>query len=416
MDLVEGLLEGLQPAMISIEDKKKCCGCSACANTCPKHCIEMVEDSEGFLYPSVNAEVCVNCGMCEKVCPELNPILEEKKEQSAALFQNNDPVVLKESTSGGFFTALGTWVIEQGGVVFGAAYGGNFAIQHRYVESVDDLKLFRNSKYTQSEIGKSFRQAKDFLSKGRWVCFSGTPCQLEGLHRYLKKDYEKLIKVDIVCHACPSPLVFRKFLQYQSNRLAINPTNVKFRDKVYGYKYSVMSIYSGNKLCYKEGIDTDVMLRAFFNNLSPRPSCFACPSKKRYRITDFTMWDCFDVERFSKLLDNDKGVTRIVMHSDKAKNIWDAVKEHGSFVEISADEAVFGVKEMVTPVSENPRRKEFFADLNSLPAEVVFQKWFPLTIRHRLEKQARLWSNRLGIYKVMKKAFKLVHGQGEIKR
>lgn len=402
--------------MISIEDKKKCCGCHACVNTCPKQCIQMVEDNEGFLYPSVNTAECVNCGLCEKVCPILNPIEEIQKEQKAALFQNNDPIVLKESTSGGFFTALSKWVIEQGGVVFGAAYDKDFVIKHRYVDNVDDLKIFRNSKYTQSVIGTTFKQVKEFLNEGRWVCFSGTPCQLEGLHKFLKKDYEKLVKIDIICHACPSPLVFRKFIEYQSNRLAIEPTNIKFRDKIYGYKYSVMSMYSGDKICYKEGIDTDIMLRAFFNNLSPRPSCFACPSKKRYRVTDFTMWDCFDVEKFSKQLDNDKGVTRIVMHTAKAESIWNAVKQQGSFTEISADDAVRGVKEMVTSFEANPRRDEFFADLNSKPADEVFAKWFPLTMRHRLEKQARLWSNRLGIYKIMKRIFKLIHGSKEIKR
>lgn len=246
---------------------------------------------------------------------------------------------------------------------------------------------------------------------------------MEGLKSYLKKDYEKLVAVDLVCHACPSPLVYRKFVDLQSVKCHKNPANVKFRDKVYGYKYSAMTIYDVNdnltddsKPFYKEGIDTDVMLRSFFANISPRPSCFACAFKKQYRVTDFTIWDCFDVDKFSSELDNDKGVTRALLHSSKAFGIWDQVKSMGLNIEIPVEKAVEGVREMFHSVPMNPRRQQFFADLNSMPAEQVFQKYFPVTIRHRLEKQARLWSNRLGIYKVMKKIFKKLHGKGEIKR
>lgn len=403
--------------MIEISNKKDCCGCSACANACPKHCVSMVEDNEGFLYPKVDQNICINCGLCEKVCPIKNPIEEQvNPEQKAALFQHKDARTLAESTSGGFFTALSTWVLENGGVVFGAAYDENLVIHHRYIENVDDLKFFRNSKYAQSVIGNSFRQVKDFLNDGRWVCFSGTPCQQEGLHRFLRREYEKLVTVDVVCHACPSPLFFKKYLAYYETKSNQKITDVKFRDKAYGYKYSVMSLSSNDNKFYKEGIDTDVMLRAFFNNLTPRPSCFACPSKKRYHVTDFTMWDCFDVEKFSSKLDNDKGVTRILLHTPKAFEIWNNIKCLGNSLEISADSAVVGVRELVHSVPENPKRNEFFADLNNLSTEEVFQKYFPITIRHRLEKQARLWSNRFGIYKIMKKCFKLLNGHREIKR
>lgn len=157
-------------------------------------------------------------------------------------------------------------------------------------------------------------------------------------------------------------------------------------------------------------------LRAFFNNISPRPSCFACPSKKQYRVTDFTIWDCFDVDKFSKDLDNDKGVTRSLLHTTKAWKIWEEIKTEGLSMEIPVERAVAGVKEMYHSVPMNPKRTAFFADLNTMPAAEVFDNYFPITLRHRLEKQARLWSNRLGIYKIMKKAFKMVHGKGEVKR
>ncbi len=403
--------------MIKIKDKKDCCGCTACMATCPKKAITMVEDEEGFLYPLIDATLCNDCGACNKVCPIQSPILETTFEQKAVLFQHSDPVILRESTSGGLFTAIATWVINKGGVVFGAAYDGNLTIRHEGVTTVEELAKFRNSKYAQSTIGKSFLQVRDLLKADKWVLFSGTPCQLEGLRKFLRKDYEKLVMVDLVCHACPSPKVFRKYIEVTTAQKGKEVANVKFRDKVYGYKYSLMTFYDkAGALWYKEGIDTDVMMRAFFNNVSPRPSCFACPTKKQYRVTDFTIWDCFDVDRFSKELDNDKGVTRSLMHTPKAFAIWEEIKSVGLYQEIPVDKAVEGVKEMFHSVEMNPKRAAFFADLNTMPAAEVFNKYFPITLRHRLEKQARLWSNRLGIYKIMKKAFKMVHGKGEMKR
>lgn len=403
--------------MIEIKDKKDCCGCHACYSACPKQCITMKEDEEGFLYPHVDVSNCIECGLCEKVCPVQNPIKLDEFEQRAVLFQHSDQQILRESTSGGLFTAIASWVIARGGVVFGAAYDGNLTIHHEGVTTFEDLKKFRNSKYAQSVIGDSFLQVRELLKQDRWVLFSGTPCQLEGLSKFLRKEYEKLVMVDLVCHACPSPKVFRKYIDHIKDTHNKDAKNVKFRDKVYGYKYSLMTFYDQNDaLWYKEGIDTDVMMRAFFNNISPRPSCFACPSKKQYRVTDFTIWDCFDVDKFSKELDNDKGVTRSLMHTPKAFAIWEEIKKDGLSKEIPVEKAVEGVKEMYHSVEMHPQREAFFRDLNTMSTSEVFQKYFPITLRHRLEKQARLWSNRLGIYKIMKKAFKMVHGNGEVKR
>lgn len=405
-----------QLVMIEIKDKKECTGCTACMATCPKQCISMKEDEEGFLYPHVDKDVCTNCGACNKVCPVQNPILEEPFEQRAVLFQHSDDQVLRESTSGGLFTALASWVIGQRGVVYGAVYDEKFIIRHIGVDNVAELRKFRNSKYAQSVVGNSFAEVRELLRSGRWVLFSGTPCQLEGLHKFLRKDYDTLLKVDVVCHACPSPLVFRKYIEMVAVGNMDGVTDIRFRDKVYGYKYSVMSFVGRDGYEYKEGIDTDVMLRAFFNNISPRPSCFACPAKKRYRKTDFTIWDCFDVDKFSKVLDNDKGVTRALIHSEKGWRIWQDIKSLGISEEIDADAAVEGVKEMVKSVEMNPRRTAFFKDLNAMPAEECFRKYFPVTLRHRVEKLVRLWSARLGIYKILKKAFKMVNGGKEIKR
>jgi len=402
--------------MIKIDEKKNCCGCSACANVCPKRCIRMVEDNEGFLYPEVEQDICINCGLCERVCPIKNPVKEQVNlEQKAFVAKNRDEVVLRESTSGGAFSAIAKWVINQGGIVFGARLNQNFEVEHVAVEKYEDLKVFRNSKYVQSNIGKTFCQVRNYLNDGRIVLFSGTGCQLEGLLHFLQKNYENLYTIDVICRAVPSPLVLRKYLEMQRLR-GLQISDVKFRDKYHGYKYSSMSLFTSNNHDYHEGIDTDVYLRAFFSGMSFRPSCSDCKFRKRYRRTDMTIWDCFTIDEFSKELDNDKGATRILIHSSRAKKIVEEMGSDLKIVEIDVESAIKGVKELTEGPIPHPQREAFFEDLNALPAEDVFEKYFPITLRHRLEKQARLWSNRLGIYKIMKKIFKCVYRKETISR
>lgn len=193
--------------MIDILDKQKCCGCSACMQRCPKQCIAMQEDSEGFCYPIVDRNACIACGLCEKVCPMLNPYKARKPlEVHAAI--NRDEQIRRESSSGGIFTLLAEQTIRKGGVVFGARFDGNWEVRHDWCENIEGLGQFRGSKYVQSRIGACYRQAEIFLKSGRSVLFSGTSCQIAGLHRFLGKSYDNLLSVDVICHGVPSPLVW----------------------------------------------------------------------------------------------------------------------------------------------------------------------------------------------------------------
>ena len=184
-----------------------CCGCAACFNACPKNAIEMKANETGFLYPVINESLCIDCKKCETVCPALNPLERKEFEPHAYVGKHKNAQIRNESTSGGIFTAIAEYVINQGGVVFGAAMDNNLVVHHKYVQSVEELAAFRNSKYVQSEIRHAYQQCKDFLKNGKRVCFSGTPCQIQGLLKYLGKKYENLITVDIVCHSVPSPLI-----------------------------------------------------------------------------------------------------------------------------------------------------------------------------------------------------------------
>lgn len=228
--------------MIVITDKVTCCGCWACENICPKHCVVMKEDNEGFRYPEVDVEVCIECGLCEAVCPILHKPIKEHEETIGYVIQHKDNNIRRDSTSGGFFSAISDYVLNQNGYVFGAIYNKKMEVVHYGTNKKEEIQLFRGSKYVQSKIGHTYQEAKKLLQTGCLVCFSGTPCQIAGLKNYLKKDYANLITVDLVCHGNPSPLLFRKYLEYQQIKYKNKVTGVKFRDKYYGYNYSTMTL------------------------------------------------------------------------------------------------------------------------------------------------------------------------------
>lgn len=398
--------------MIQIKDKKECCGCWACYNICPKQSIEMLEDTEGFRYPSINEDTCIDCGLCEKVCPILHSTKEDvRHRQEGFVLQHKDSVIRKQSTSGGAYTAIAKWVLNQGGVVFGAGYlKGTFTVVHQWIEKEEDLFIFRNSKYVQSEVRNCFKQVLEFLKADRWVCFSGTPCQIEGLRCFLKGlEYKKLVYVDLVCRGIPNPRILRMYIDYSQRSIGGKFKNILFRDKFYGYHYSSFSIYNENKKKdYHKGVESNPYLRAFFQNLSDRPSCYFCHFKKRYRFSDLTLWDCFPIEKFSKTMDS-KGTTRVLVQSEKGAEILRAISSEVILEEVNPDKLTENVREMFQSVPMNVRRKQFYTDLNNMETDAFFMKWFPMTIKVKLNAFIRLAFHRLGIYCLVKRGFLLFY-------
>ena len=395
--------------MIEIKDKSMCCGCTACKNICPKNAIEMVEDEEGFLYPKVDKEKCVNCGLCEKVCPVLNAV-ENKKEPKAYIFQHKDDMIRRQSTSGGAFTAIAEYVIDKGGIVYGVAFDEEYNVIHTGIDQKEELYRFRNSKYVQSNPKNTFKEVKEFLISGRMVCFSGTSCQIEGLKRYLGKDYGNLVLVDVVCRAVPSPLVWRKYLKLRKKKYK-DIKYIMFRDKYYGYKYSNLSIYNKNndkKKEYHSGVDTDPYIRAFFSNICDRPSCYNCKYKKDNRESDITIWDCFEVEKYNKSFDDDKGTTRVMTNSKKGCEIIQELSKNNRCEEIDFEKATKGFLAMYQPVKNNDRREMFFKDLNGLEEAELFNKYFPDTLKVKIERNARKLLLKTGVYKSLLKIGKKV--------
>lgn len=394
--------------MIEIKEKSQCCGCTACSSVCPKKAIVMKQDEEGFMYPIIDKSKCVNCGLCDKVCP-LKNANEEIFEQKAYIVNNKNDEIRKDSTSGGAFTPIAEYVLNQGGVVYGAAFDKNYNVVHTYVDNKESLTILRGSKYVQSFLGDTFKQVKDLLNDNRIVCFSGTPCQIEGLKKFLQKDYKNLITVDVMCHAAPSPLVWKKYLNYEVSKLKGKKIEkILFRDKSkYGYKYSTMTIKT-DKDEYSRGVESDPYLRAFFGDLSDRPSCYDCKFKKQCHVSDFTIWDCFIVDNFDKNLDDDKGTSRILINTENGRNIFEKIKENFNYTEVKTYSLVKNVKEMLQSVEMNEKRTNFFKDLNEMNEEEFFKKWFPDTIKVKVERTARVTMARTGVYKCIKKIAKKV--------
>ncbi|MBE5851206.1 MAG: 4Fe-4S dicluster domain-containing protein [Lachnospiraceae bacterium] len=393
--------------MINIRDKKNCTGCSACVAVCPQKCIKMKSDEEGFYYPKVDQKKCLECNSCEEVCPIRNTIEEKQFEQEGFVVQNRDSRILAESTAGGAFTAIAQYVIRNGGIVFGVVLNDQYTAEHTWIENESELSLFRGSKYVQSYISEEvFDKAKSSLDQGRLVCFSGTPCQVEGLKSFLRKDYDNLVTVDVVCRAVPSPMVFKKYIDLQEGILGSKIRKIRFRDKYYGYKYSTMNIITeNNQGDYHQGVESDLWLRAYYSGICLRPSCYQCQFKKRYRVSDFTMWDCFAVDRYSKELNNDKGVTKLLVHSKKGKKIFKQISSDLMYVRINPDLLVKGTKEMFSSIEYNDRRELFMRDAKTLNAEALFDLYFPITLKVIIDHLIRMICLRLGIYSIGKKIY-----------
>lgn len=374
--------------------KQDCCGCGACYSICPVSCIEMVEDAEGFAYPLVQQDACIGCLKCEKACPVLCPEKELARRQVGGIFVIDDSSILEASTSGGAFTAVSRWVFSRGGVVFGVGYDEDGLPIHKCAQQEREIAEFRGSKYAQSRLGNTFHQVKKMLDEERYVLFSGTPCQVEGLVAFLGNKPERLVLVDVVCHAVPSPLVLRRYLQFLRQQEDCDMrARLSFRDKhPFGYQYSQITLYdnANEEVFYAEGVETDPFLRAFFSEICNRPSCYACRFKKRYRVSDVTIWDCFDAHPYGIKLNERQGANKILAQSARGEEIVSFLAEQGTVFIVDPDRLVEGEREMFQSVEMNKHRDQFLLDCAQTedPA-LIFKKWFPKTLKTRVERSLR---------------------------
>ena len=384
--------------MIQRLSKEDCCGCAACSNICPQSCIEMKEDSEGFLYPLVDALRCTQCGACTKHCPVLLDAPTEEGEQPeayAAMNQNEEERL--SSSSGGVFTLLAKETIRQGGAVFGAAFSQDFRrVVHVCIEEEAHLKALQGSKYLQSTVGASYQQVKALLKKGRQVLFSGTPCQIEGLKAFLKTDYDNLLCVDIICHGVPSPKVWRKYLDYRCMQANASVQRMCFRHKTYGWKaYIVLFEFSNNTTC-EETYSEDAFMQTFLRNVCLRPSCSNCHFKKMHRVSDITLGDFWGIETVLPEMDDDKGTSLVLLHSKKGENAFNHCASHLFAKPVSLEKAIAKNTPYFRSVQSGKGRTSFFEHLDDqafdcLAARYAKETWTWQTLLKSALQNLGLW-------------------------
>lgn len=306
---------------IGESNKKECNGCGACYQICPRQCISMQADSEGFLYPHVNKEECIHCNLCEKVCPELYPF--DKQEPFACLAAKNNNIEVKlNSSSGGIFSNLAQYVLSNGGIVFGARFDDNWGVIMDYTNNVDDLLLFRGSKYLKCDIKQTYNQAKLFLEKGLMVLYTGSSCQIAGLKRFLRKDYDNLIAVDYLCHGAPSPLLWKKYLYQITNGDFSKIKEINFRSKKRGWRTFSLIISSEKGNIIDDIFSENIYMKAFLSDLSLRPSCYSCTARNGHASSDITIGDHWAIRAIKPNFDDNKGVSLVLINSTKGMEIF----------------------------------------------------------------------------------------------
>ena len=331
----------------------RCCGCAACANACTTGAIRMVENGEGFLYPVINHEICVDCGVCDRICPRLD----EYPVAYAAMCNSTN--IREKSSSGGIFHLLAEKILSKGGVVYGAAFGEKFEVCHCRVDNVNDLEKLQGSKYVQSRIGEIFRDVKSQLATGRLVLFSGTPCQCEGLVAYLGKQYNNLYVVDFICHGVPSPAVWRSYVQYVAGlKKGTQISHVSFRSKNLSWERYLLEFTFANSSKYRNDLYTDIYLRGFLKDLYLRKSCYECTSRKMRRVSDVTVADFWGVQNVLPDMYDGRGTSLVLVQSEKGSKLFDGLDAR--VVKVKFSEVMRGNLSYFSSPKMHPKRDAFF--------------------------------------------------------
>lgn len=349
--------------MPSLAEPNLCVGCSACASICPKRCIEMEKDQDGFKYPVLmHPANCVECGMCESVCPVLNGSIKANVDlPSAYAAFTKDERIRRDSSSGGIFTEIAKRVLAENGVVYGAAYDEKYAVHHCCVDNIDDLQKLRGAKYAESNLGNSFVDILDKLKQGQFVLFSGTPCQVAGLKSFVRKDFNNLICVDFVCHGVPSPMVWKSYVEYRSREDADGkmPYYINLRSKETGwskYQYSNVFEYENGKK-HSALSSQSLFMKLFVGDYISRPSCSDCKFKGYNRVSDITLGDFWGIWDIEPEMDDNKGTSVVLVHSEKGQKLWQDINPQIKCKEVSLEQASQQNSSMSIPSEANPNRE-----------------------------------------------------------
>lgn len=381
----------------------QCCGCGVCASSCTMNCISMAANEEGFLYPVIDYSKCINCGLCDMKCPVLNRISFEDVNRCFVV-RNLDTNVLAKSAAGGFFSALVSVNYNEECYFCGACFDENWSIVHKLTNKLEDLNHMRGSKYVQSSLSGCFSLIKDCLLKKKKVIFSGTPCQVQAVKKYLGSlaHSELLITVDVVCKGVGSPGLWDKYLEYQKSKYNSNINYINFREKVNGYHSSNMVLKFDNGKQSSRS-KTDLFMRAYVNELCTRNSCYNCEFKGVNRCSDFTIFDAWHAAELLGIDDDDKGYTTVIAHNTKA---IEQIQQMNGVLDIKETDIEMAIKLDGSMVNNQPhkntKQKDYLTTSIAEGINISTEKYNTITVKEVLIEKVKPILYKIGLLQKVK--------------
>ena len=367
-----------------------------CGDICPKSAISFPLN-KGFWYPDVNEGTCVNCGLCSKRCPVIN-INRERESESVDYYgvKSKDEDVRWHSTSGGFFSELAQFFLQQKGFIIGAIYDNNNMIIHTVGNNVDDIKRLRQSKYAQSITRGIYKQVKSLLKQNKNVLFCGTPCQVEALYSFLGNREENLVTMDFVCLGICSPWIYRKYLELMETKYQSKVSRVWFKNKSNGWRSISNQIDFENGSTYLRTGSDDLFMRLFVHDkLSMRENCSRCKFRSMHHISDFTVGDFWGIENVRPELDDNKGISALCVNTGRARHIFEIIKDRMDYFPCDAESISQGNFSTITPFQPNPDRHDFMDDVSKKGLLAAAYKYSSYTRFFEIKRNLRLIKGKI---------------------
>lgn len=367
--------------------KEECCGCGACGAACPSDAIHMAWDREGFLYPRIDDEKCIGCKRCEQVCPVKQG---GRKDQDRLYLgvQAKDDALRYASSSGGMFPVLASYVFERRGVVYGAAYTKDMRVAHREARNMEELEKIKKTKYVQSNLRGVYRRIESHLKKDRWVLFCGTPCQAQALRLYLGRSYDRLLTADLVCYGVPSPGIWKSYVRYLERKKKGKMTDFSFRDKR-GHDNGHVCSYVIGGTEYADKLNSNLYCRMYFANDTVRPSCYSCKYCTPDRNSDFTIGDFWGIENVKPEMDDGMGTSMVIVHTEKGREVWDAVKEKVSWFVCEREDVL--QPRLLGPTAAAKNRGYFMKCYRMLPFSLFAALFLMISFIKDVQRRIRGW-------------------------
>lgn len=390
--------------MISIQNKVDCCGCNACGDICPCGAISYKSDNEGFWYPTVDTMKCIDCHLCEKVCPIINVQELKRNDYSQPICyaaEHKNLEVVFDSTSGGVFSAMAEVIYKKGGYVGGAVFNEDFSVSHYISNAKEDLSRLRSSKYLQSNLIGFYTQVKLLLDKGEIVLICGSPCQMAAMRSFLNKDYDNLIIADFICRGINSPKVWRKYLDSFEDRYGSKVIFCKAKSKEYGWRNLTQKVILENGKHYYETKDQSNFTKGYLQTgVYCRPSCYECNFKGYPRIADITLADFWGIEKIDKSMEKNLGTSLVMINSRKGVSFFESIKQRINFIPVPFEKAEAGNPALIKSL-ESPKvdRAQFFKDLDDMSFLKVADKYIE---QKKMSPKKRIKSMIKLLYRIIK--------------